>query len=51
MVHTRFSTEGLVVLGVPSNDFGAQEVREAHGNIEIRTHGRATTVVCICVGY
>lgn len=27
LVHKRFQDEGLVVLGVPSNDFGEQEVR------------------------
>lgn len=31
MVHKRFKEEGLVVLGVPSNDFGGQEVTDAGG--------------------
>lgn len=31
LVHKRFRDEGLVVLGVPSNDFGEQEVRRARG--------------------
>lgn len=31
LVHKRFREEGLVVLGVPSNDFGGQEVKGAEG--------------------
>lgn len=27
-MHKRFHGQGLIVLGVPSNDFGAQEVTE-----------------------
>lgn len=39
LVHKRFQGSGLVVLGVPSNDFGAQEVGATRRKTEERGQG------------
>lgn len=42
LVHKRFQRSGLVVLGVPSNDFGAQEVGAIRRKTEERGRGCST---------